>query len=384
MDALFLNFPTFYHSAIKGNTSLPQYNAVSVLLLGNVRERCTKESIDDPSVSVYVSGRKPIRKSILMPLLNISHEEAVRRLHMLGIQDIQRMVDALTTLIGEVANLSDTAKTPLLALADTMGAEYDFVAEVFLTAVKCPTTFMHRLSSEMIRYLNSMGWPEQFVPTSNSSDTSEAVQGTVSDSENNSEPVIQEEDVQTPIKFSQDAMEISVSYRRLSIPEDKDAAISYFLNFCSNSFINLDDQDVSTIISEEEGFHYFLIDLRGAYQSVIFELSRWERIPKCIGCIFVIETSLDLGFETVDGIASSIKDLTHEDAYVIFGTSFAPEFLTDQVHVCTIFKIQDDFPKDAATEKGKSQHFEGFHSDGETKDEDDLFDELLQIFKKRP
>ncbi len=85
MDALFLNFPTFYHSAIKGNTSLPQYNAVSVLLLGNVRENCTKESIDDPSVSVYVSGKKPIRKSILTPLLNISHEEAVRRLHMLGI-----------------------------------------------------------------------------------------------------------------------------------------------------------------------------------------------------------------------------------------------------------------------------------------------------------
>lgn len=42
MDILFLNFPTFYHSAIKSNTSLPQFNAVSVLLLGDVRENALR------------------------------------------------------------------------------------------------------------------------------------------------------------------------------------------------------------------------------------------------------------------------------------------------------------------------------------------------------
>ncbi len=133
------------------------------------------------------------------------------------------MVDALTTLIGEVSNLSGTVKAPLLTLAETAGAEYDFVAELFLTAVKCPAMFTHRLSGEMIRHLNSLGWPEQFVPAPNSSDSSEVTRGTVSDSEARSKTATQEENVQTPVEFSQAAMEISVSYRRLSIREDKEA-----------------------------------------------------------------------------------------------------------------------------------------------------------------
>lgn len=85
----FLNFPTFYHCAIKGNTALSQFNAVSVLLLGKVREECVDEVVDDSVVSVYVSGRKSIRKSILTPLLGVSHDEIVGRLNRLGIQDVQ-------------------------------------------------------------------------------------------------------------------------------------------------------------------------------------------------------------------------------------------------------------------------------------------------------
>lgn len=84
-----MNFPTFYHCAIKGNTALSQFNAVSVLLLGKVREECVDEVVDDSVVSVYVSGRKSIRKSILTPLLGVSHDEIVGRLNRLGIQDVQ-------------------------------------------------------------------------------------------------------------------------------------------------------------------------------------------------------------------------------------------------------------------------------------------------------
>ncbi len=385
MDDLFLNFPTFYHSAIKSNTSFPQFNAVSVLLLGDIRDNCIEESIDDPSVSGYVSGKKPIRKSILTLLLNISHEEAVRRLRMLGIQDIQRMVDALTILIGEVSNLSSTAKTPLLTLAKTVGAEYDFVAEVFLAAIKCPSTFTLHLSKEMIQYLHSLGSTKQPTSIPNSSDSSEVLQEIASNSKGISEPAIHEENVQEPIIFSQEAKEVSVSYRNLSILEDREAAISYFLNACSNPFdlAMYNYEDVVSIISEAEGFCYSMAELRGTAQSITFEFSRWEKLPKCIGCITALEMPLNIGLDDADEIISSIKNLIHENANYIWGIKLSPEFRTDQVRVCTLFQMQDVLLESAPAEKGGDLYPDELHNRTEKEPEDDPFDEIFRIFSKK-
>ena len=384
MDGLLLNFPTFYHSAIKNNTSLPQFNAVSVLLLGDVRENCTEESIDDSSVSGYVSGKKSIRKRILTPLLNVSHEETVRRLHMLGIQDIQRTVDALTLLIGEVSNLSITAKAPLLALAETKNAEYDFVAEVFLTAVKCPLVFTHRLSKEMIQYLNSLGWPEQSAAP-DPIDSSEAAHETASNPENILEASIQKENDQVLIKFSQEAQEVFVSYRNLSIPEDKKAAIRCILGPHLNDpgIIYLQDDDVASIITEEEGFHYSLVELRGTWQSIAVELSRWKKSPNCVGCIYQLEGASDMGLDNIENLFSSIHDLIHEDAVLIFGVKFALEFHTGQVRICIIFKTQDILSGNAPTGKGEDSDPGKSHSRTEEEPTEDPFDDISRIFNKR-
>lgn len=351
MNVLFLNFATFYHSAIKNNTSLPQFNAVSVLLLGNTREKCTEESINDSSVSGYVSGRKPIRKSILTPLLNASHEEVIRRLQMLGIQDIQRMVDALTTLISEVSNLSNTAKAPLLELAKKAGAEYNFVAEVFLTAVKCPTASIRCLSSEMIRHLNSLGRSEQVEPIPNPSDPSEGTQEPVSEPGDTSELISQEEDDPTPAGFSQEVKAVTVSYRSLSIPEDKEVAISYILSICRDSFVNFDYADVAPILSETDGFRYSMVELKGTCQSIVYELSRWKKLPNCREIIIVFVLSEDAGLVTMEEIVSDIQNVINENADIIVGLKFAPEFSTDQAHVCAIFKMQDISQKSSQPER---------------------------------
>ena len=389
MNAIFLNFATFYHSAIKNNTSLPQFNAVSVLLLGNIREKCTEESIDDPSVSGYVNGKKPIRKSILMPLINISHEEVIRRLHMLGIQDIQRMVDALTTLINEVSNLSKTAKVPLFELAKKTGAEYNFVAEVFLTAVKCPTVFTRRLSSEMIQHLNSLGWPEQFEPISNSSDSSEGTQEPVSEPGDISEPVSQEESGPTPAGFSQEAKEGSVSYRSLSIPEDKEVAVAHFLSICGDSEdlgIILTSEDVEEALTSPYPSRYSMVELRGTCQSIGHELSRWQKLPNCSGCIIGLVVAEDADLDTIEKIPSDIQNLINEDASIIFGVKFAPELLTGQMHVCTIFEMKDVSQESSPAGKEDFQDLRKLHAETEAESaesDDDPFEEIFKIFNKK-
>lgn len=384
MDTLFLNFSTFYQSAIKNNTNLSQFNAVNVLLLGNVRDKCTEESIDDPSVSGYVSGKKTIRKNILASLLNLPREEIIRRLQMLGIQDIQRMVDALTILINEVFNLSNTAKAPLIELSKKASAEYDFVAEVFLTAVKCPTIFTHRLSREMTKHLNSLGWPEQFIPLPKSPDLSEPGQEVSSepDSASESEPTNKEKQAHTHPQFSQEAKELSVSYRSLSIPEDKETAASYFLDICGGSFINFDYTDVACVLSEEDGFCYFMVELQGTQQSVIFELSHWKACPDCTGFLLEIVTSEGAEIETIEEIASKLQSLVREDATAIFGTKFAPDFLPDQVHVYAILQIRDTTPADASAGEKSSPSSEASHKISKEAPEEDPFEEIFRIFNK--
>ena len=380
MEPLFLNFPTFYHSAIKGNTNLSQFNAVSVLLLGKVREKCTDEAIDDPSVSVYVSGKKQIRKSILTPLLSVSHKEIVERLHMLGIQDIQRMVDALTTLIEEVANLSDTVKAPLLKLARTAGAEYDFVAEAFLMAIKCPAVFRRRLSDETIRYLNLLGWPEQAASISGqpvSTEEDQEPESTPADNAVGSEE--QQKKTHIPIEFTHEAQKVFVSFRSLSIPEDKEAAISYFLSICDNSFISLDRADVETIISESDGFSYSMAEVRGTCKSISSELSRWEKIDRCKACICEIEMAEDNGLDDMNEIASCIQTLVHEDANIIFGTSFVAELAPDQSCVYFIFQLQDPAPQNDSQEEESAPP----NANRRSKPEDeDIFAAIEKIFER--
>lgn len=385
MEPLFLNFPTFYHSAIKGNTNLSQFNAVSVLLLGKVREKCTDEVIDDPSVSVYVSGKKQIRKSILTPLLSIPHKEIVGRLNMLGIQDIQRMVDALTTLIGEVANLSDTAKAPLLELARTAGSEYDFVAKTFLIAIKCPAVFRHRLSDETIQYLSLLGWPEQTASISNQPISTEQEQEQESEPEHTDDAVDPEEQhkkTRISIEFSQAAQEVFVSFRNLSIPEDKEATLNYFQSIFDGSLVNLDRTDVEILISHSDGFCYSILELLGTSESICSELSRWKKIDKCKAYICEIELTEDAEFEDVDKITSCIQDLVPEDVMVLLGVKFAPDLAPTQFHVYCIFQIQNSSLQNGFQEEKSDPPNVSRGSEPKSESDDDMFADIEKIFER--
>lgn len=57
MERMQLSFSLFYQVVVKGNMTLPQYDAVSMLLYGELRESA-KVFLDDSLVSNYANGKK--------------------------------------------------------------------------------------------------------------------------------------------------------------------------------------------------------------------------------------------------------------------------------------------------------------------------------------
>ena len=379
MENLFLNFPTFYHCAIKGNTALSQFNAVSVLLLGKVREECVNEVVDDPAVSVYVSGRKSIRKSILTPLLGASHDEIVGRLNRLGIQDVQRMVDALSILLNEVENLSDAAKAPLIELSKRPGAEYDFVAEMFIAAVKCPDRFVHRLSNEAVLHLNLLGWPER---ASSGQKATQQVEPEASpdagqtDSANSSEQNSRDWALHA---FPRKGIEISLSYHSLSMPEDEDMVTRYFMDFSTGNMISLDPDDFTSFFEKKDGFKYSLVELSGSPDAIALETSRWKKEPDCTGCLMEFEISSDIGLDEINEIATNIQESVSENASTIFSVGYECEKLQKKCSVHILFQVKDgSVHKKSANSKSKRRP-----EPLPAKEVEDFWADLRKIFEEK-
>lgn len=153
-----LTFPAFYQCVVKPNTNLHQYDAVSVLLLGERREELgkiqEKEShsnyspsfdISDADAANYTSGKKPIKREILKEVSNITPKEAARRLHKLGFQDAEKISKALRRLL-DISELSPQSRYKLLTTDPD--EEFSLAANVFLHSLKYPSKQLTPLSPD--------------------------------------------------------------------------------------------------------------------------------------------------------------------------------------------------------------------------------------------
>lgn len=143
MDLLPLNFPVFYQCVVKGNTNLPQYNAVSVLLLGKLRENCETVVITDAEATGYANGKRHIKKEILAQSTRISNEEANGRIMALGFQDIAKVSQIVRRLL-YIVDISGSICEKLRGIPD----DTTLIANVFLMAVKCPARNIFPLGIE--------------------------------------------------------------------------------------------------------------------------------------------------------------------------------------------------------------------------------------------
>jgi len=134
MDLLPLNFPVFYQCAVKGNTNLAQYDAVSVLLLGKLRKDCDDGVVIwDAEATGYTSGKRRLKKELFAQSTQISQEDARTRIEALGFQDTVRIAKIVRNLLS-IVDLSVDARKYIEESPD----EITLISSAFLTAIKCP------------------------------------------------------------------------------------------------------------------------------------------------------------------------------------------------------------------------------------------------------
>lgn len=398
LENMILNFPSFFKNAIRRYSSLSQVDAVNVLLCGVTGEGTIERVINDSTASWYASGKRAIRKDILTKLLALSNEEVVRRVHMLGIQDIQKVVNASEVLVREDTDLSITTKESLLSRTSGPDAGYDFVAKVFLYAVKGNLKPSARPDGVTIQSQTSRVQSGQSMQLDKERENNSTAIGLESETEEEGGGKFDRE----PFPYSHEAIEVSVSYRPLSMPEDKEPAISELLSRCEGSFINIDRDDAEVILSGADGAEYFWAEVRGSCKGISFELSKWRDLLFCTGALVQVESNPDaMDIEKFGEITNSISYTVCEDANVIWGTKFTDETGPDQIHLYGIFQIQrtpvksdhavgksDLHLKSAKPDEMGKKEQTGVHADemshllGPSKAEEDPYDEIFRIFNK--
>jgi hypothetical protein len=156
-----LTFSSFYMTLVKKNTSLRQYDAVSVLLLGKLRSECIDNVITDQMATHYVHGTKKISKEILSPLLQCSVDEISKRIRMLSFQDVDAVANEGVGFLNRIPSLGEQIKNDLLSIYSSKGS-YTFLAEFFLSSLKPPVIVdeaspkeNHKLKNNAITQLSS-------------------------------------------------------------------------------------------------------------------------------------------------------------------------------------------------------------------------------------
>ena len=185
MDPIYLNFPTFYNGVVKGHTTHTQYNAVSILLVGQTRpSKNCPEYIDNSAISVYVSGEKPIRANILTNLQTIDQEEAVRRIRLLGFQDAVAIANRCKVLLSKVSGLGPAILRALYEQLENKNQDeeercFEFLAAVYIKAIQCKRENIVPLKPDVQKFLRDLD-PEEYTKEPSS------LQGNILEEQSNS------------------------------------------------------------------------------------------------------------------------------------------------------------------------------------------------------
>lgn len=153
---LYLSFAAFYQAVLHRHTSLTQYDTVRFLLTGGLPEDDSPLYISSSVASKYVSGKKPISKTLLSKLALLTTENLKDRLHLVAIQNPQCGYSCIKTLLlNRKFYISDRERGRLLHVSRNSNDPYDFLAEVFFLAIRCPSQNIKPLTEADLSLLDS-------------------------------------------------------------------------------------------------------------------------------------------------------------------------------------------------------------------------------------
>ena len=150
-----LNFPVFYACAIKGRTGRKQMDVVQALLTGKYAQECLEgEKIQESMISSYISGRRRISVQAIYAVSACSHEELVRRFQMVDLYNSDDSARNVRRFLEELCPVGETETRRLLAYGESCETPLDFLAEVFLAALRCPPGEVGVLTEDTQRRLH--------------------------------------------------------------------------------------------------------------------------------------------------------------------------------------------------------------------------------------
>ena len=139
MSAYPLNFPVFYACAVKGRTVRKQLDIVQALLTGKYADECMDgEKIQDSVISGYISGKRKISVQTIHEVSACPHDELVHRFEMIDLHNTDASAQNIERFLAEQRPVGETETQRLLEYAQSCASPLDFLAEVLLSALRCP------------------------------------------------------------------------------------------------------------------------------------------------------------------------------------------------------------------------------------------------------
>jgi len=331
MPKLALNYATFYHSAIKGLTTLSQTDVVNVLFHGTTADDYLGQPVSTSMGSHLVKGRAQVPKKLRIEVWGCSREELIDRLKLLEIQNVDACHQALVRLV-QACNVNDATVKNLEQEANTEAARYAYIAEVFNLCTKCPKQSVQVLTDEDIELLGQLRFRD--VPKLTAEP--EAPKADTTSGQVNDVPPKEDPPHRVRVGSMFEAPEnVSVREVVVTLPEEENRYVELFSDESYNGIINLDAADVLTMfhmgMDGQHEFRFFCF--QGKWDAVI------KRIPDafvgrtCDACMFNYIAGENMSHSEINDVDEILREQVSPDGMLLFGAVFDPELSDGYVEI---------------------------------------------------
>lgn len=307
-----LNFPVFYACTVKGRTVRKQLDIVQALLTGKYADDCLDgEKIQDSIISGYISGRRRISVQTLHDVSACSHEELVRRFEMIDLYNTDGSAQNIQHFLEDQRPVGETETQRLLEYAQSCPSPLDFLAEVFLTALRCPPNDITPLKASQQKKLSEGSFTEnKEKPTSTKIENTETATGeTISPAR------------LFPI--------YDLEFRRLQLvsPEDKATVQKYMESLLQNDEAAAGNH--APIIKEgssglglfwqqlSESKDGFLYEIQGGNRQIMGSLRGIDKLYHCKAALMLIDSNPDVTMPDFYNFKSVLTNQSQPDTNII-------------------------------------------------------------------
>lgn len=313
MSQFYLNFSTFFQGVVKNRTNLTQYDAICMLLYGQLREECDV-LLTDRTSSYYATGTTNVNKKCITTLLEQPHDVISDRFRRLQLHNLDNSVEACKELIEIVTGLSKKDRSKLLQIYssiinDSEHNNYNFLVATFLQALRCNPMYVTRLSKEDQAFFATLpsGKPSTTPPPAGYHSTFENI--TVNSS------------TFSPLDSLYSCFQKAHMHVKCFLyPED----LPVFKTFCKSiveaedNIIGLDICDFETLLHDLRHHDYcYAALIAGSLDIINIQISLLN-LHKAKTIVIYILANEHITFDDIESIAQSVHSQSHEQCNIMY------------------------------------------------------------------